>query len=53
MKINKSKNAMPIKWQDILLSMGYNPKQFRYVKNSPDNVMFQCISNGKNINIRY
>ena len=53
MKIRNSKSRMTVKLQDILLSQGCNPKQFKYVKTNPDDIIFQHIPSGKNVSIRY
>ena len=44
---------MSVRLQDILLSEGYTPSQFRYVKTDPSDIIFKQVKTNKLLYIRY
>ena len=48
--INKQ---MSVKLQDLLLSQGYNPSHFKYIRSTADNMVFKHNKTGKLFDFRY
>lgn len=49
-KVNR---VMSVKMQDMLLSEGYNPNHFKYIKQNADDIVFKHIKSGKEVYFRY
>jgi hypothetical protein len=49
-KVNKQ---MSVKLQDLLLSEGCNPSQFRYIRANADDIIFEHIKSGREVYFRY
>ena len=45
--------VMSVNLQDILLSVGYEPNKFNYIKSNADDIVFREIKTNKLLYIRY